>query len=149
MFESNHSLNSTYNWRQIRLKLSTEPKANPQITPNLFTRFSISRLVHVSRTKLLIMHRALKRPKVTVIQTKVQNNSIFQCHELLNAPLKTVLSAKFSLPSNFNLEFFSGTSTNIEKNLIPFVSLLFAEWHSPVCGITICNSFKANLQFCV
>lgn len=143
MFESNHSLNSTYNWRQIRLKLSTEPKAKPQITPNLFTRFSISRLVHVSRTKLL------KRPKVTVIQTKVQNNSIFQCHELLNAPLKTVLFAKFSLPSNFNLEFFSGTSTNIEKNLIPFVSLLFTEWHNPVCGIAICNSLKANLQFCV
>lgn len=109
MFESNHSLNSTYNWRQIRLKLSTEPKAKPQITPNLFTRFSISRLVHVARTKLL------KRPKVTVIQTKVQNNSIFQCHELLNAPLKTVLSAKFSLPSNFNLEFFFQEPVRISK----------------------------------
>ena len=50
------------------------------------------------------MHRALKRHKVTFIQTKVQNNSSFQCHESLNAPLKTVLSAIFSLPSNFNLE---------------------------------------------
>lgn len=141
MFESNHSLNSTYNWRQIRLKLSTEPKAKPQITPIFSRGFPISRLVHVSRTKLL------KRPKVNVIQTKVQNNSSFQCHELLNAPLKTVLSAKFSLPSNFNLDFFQEPVRISKKNLMPFVSLLFAVWHSPVCGIAICNSFKANLQF--
>lgn len=116
MFESNHSLNSTYNWRQIRLKLSTEPKAKPQITPNLFTRFSISRLVHVTRTKLL------KRPKVTVIQTKVQNNSSFQCHELLNAPLKTVLSAKFSLPSNFNLDFFRNQYEYRKKTSCPLLA---------------------------
>lgn len=109
MFESNHSLNSTYNWRQIRLKLSTEPKAKPQITPNLFTRFSISRLVHVARTKLL------KRPKVTVIQTKVQNNSIFQCHELLNAPLKTVLSAKFFSTVQLQSRIFFQEPVRISK----------------------------------